>query len=361
MGAAPVHIVTFPSPSKPTSRPRRVRFRLAVAIIAVAGASPAVPLQAQVLPTFGGDRAGTSGFQFLKVAVDPRGEALGHTVVANAADGSALFWNPALAAQAEGAHVALHHAGYFADVNVDYVAALAHLPGTGLTLGLSLQALTTDAMDVTTELQPFGTGETFQFSDVGVGATLSQRLTDLFSYGVTAKWIRESAAGLTTNGVVFDIGIFYRIGQTGAEMAVAVRNFGPDARPSGELERVIISGSGQTIETDFESITPPTMFLLGVTYNALRGAETSDLNISAQLNNPSDNIENWNVGAEYVWNRTLFMRVGYRFGIEEYTIPSVGAGVQVPILGPLLRFDYAFSRLDRLGDVHRVGLNLNFK
>ncbi len=316
-------------------------------------------VSAQILPSFGGDRAGTSGFQFLKIPVDARSAALGQSVVANAFDASALFWNPALAAQTDGFQAGVQHAEYFVDVTLDYAGLIYKLPGSQITLGASIQTLGTDKMNVTTELEPFGTGESFRYLSMATGLTISQQLTDLFSYGVTAKWVRESTAGIETNTAVLDLGIFYRVGTTGIQMAVAVRNFGLDGTPSGELDRVVLEGNGLRTESDFESITPPTTFLLGFTYNVLSGNQDNDLLLAAQLNNPNDNAENWNVGAEYTWNRLLILRTGYRFGISGYTIPSAGVGLNISMLGSELRFDYGFSQLERLGSIHRVGLNLS--
>jgi hypothetical protein len=312
----------------------------------------------QVLPSFGGDRAGTSGFQFLKIAVDGRSAAMGETVVANASDASALFWNPALAARTDFLQVSAHHTAYFVDVNMEFLAVTFRPKGTSIAFGGSLQTLSSGEMNVTTEFQPFGTGETFAFRDLATGLTFSQSLTDLFSYGVTAKYVRESTAGISTSTVVFDLGVYYAVGTTGAAMGVAVRNFGVDGKPSGEISRTIIGDPGQVVESDFESITPPTTFLLGFSYELLQSQDMNDLTISAQLNNPNDNAENWNVGVEYGWNRILMLRAGYRFGIEEYDLPSFGAGINIPYEGRSLRFDYGFSRLNRLGAVHRVGLNL---
>ena len=322
----------------------------------------AVPLSAnaQLLPNLGGDRAGTSGFQFLKIPIDARSAALGETVVANTMDVSALFWNPAMAAQLDDTHIGLSYVSYFSDVTLNFAGVTQQLPGSTITLGLSVQTLSSGSMDVTTEFQPFGTGETFSLFDIAAGLTLSQRLTDFFSYGVTAKYVQENVAGVTQSTAVFDLGIFYRVGTTGAQMAVAVRNFGLDSFTSGEISRNVISDEAIILEDDFESITPPTTFLLGVTYEALRGDARNDLMVSAQLNNPNDNAENWNFGVEYIWNNLLALRTGYRFGIEEYDVPSAGVGLILPYLGPDLRFDYGFSQLDRLGQLHRVSLMVDF-
>ena len=318
----------------------------------------ATSAQAQLIPSFGRDRAGTSGFQFLKIPVDARAAAMGETVVANAIDASAMFWNPALAAQVGSLQGGLSHTAYFADINVDYAALSVPLGRLGLTVGASVQTLTSGDMNVTTEFQPFGTGETFSFNDLALGLTVAQTLTDLFSYGVTFKYLRESVAGLTTTSAVFDLGVFYRIGTTGAQIGVAIRNFGLDGTPSGELTRTAIGSSDPVVENDFESFTPPTTFLMGITYHLLRNNPRNDVQISGQLTNPNDNAESFNLGVEYTWNRLLVLRAGYRFGVDEFNVPAFGAGLMLPdLIGIQARFDYGFSHLERLGTVHRVGLN----
>jgi hypothetical protein len=312
---------------------------------------------AQLLPSFGDDRSGTSGFQFLKVAVDARSAALGQAAAATAFDATGLFWNPALSAQATGPQASVHYASYFAGIDLGYAALT--LPGpVGFTFGLSLQALDAGEMDVTTEFEPFGTGETFGYSGLAAGLSASQSLTDLFSYGVTAKYVNLSTAGVTAQTVVFDLGIFYRIGPTGASMAVAIRNFGLDAAFEGDLRRTVLDGDGVAIADDFDTMTPPTTFVLGVAYDLMRESASHDLSLAAQLINPNDNAENWNVGAEYTWEQLLTLRAGYRFGLEEATAPTFGVGLRVPGLAQDVRFDYGFASLEFLGTTHRVGLNL---
>jgi hypothetical protein len=331
---------------------------LAFALVASTFTAPR-EASAQLIPAFGNDRAGTAGFQFLKIPVDPRSAALGETVAASAVDASALYWNPALAAQVDGTQIGFSHTEYWADVRLHYLAGIYHFRRLGMTIGASLQALNSGDMDVTTEFQQTGTGETFRFIDVAAGLTVSQQLTDLFSYGVTAKWVHESVAGLQANTAVIDLGIFYRVGDTGAQMAVVIRNFGFDGSLKGSLDRQILGGNGSQTETNFESMTPPTTFSLGLTYDVFRDHAANRLLISGQLNNPNDNSENLNIGTEYIWNNTLALRAGYRFGVENYNIPSLGAGFIAPdISGVTVRLDYGFNHLDLLGAVHRVGINL---
>ncbi len=314
--------------------------------------------QAQIIPSLGGDRSGTSGFQFLKIPVDARSAALGESVVATTKDLSALYWNPALVSHLPGIQAGFQHTAYFVDIQMEYAGVSYQIPGSNMALGFSVQTLNSGEMKVTTEFQPFGTGETFRLVDLAAGLTFSQQLTDLFSYGVTSKYIRESVAGISAGTLAFDLGIHYSVGSTGAQMGVSVRNFGIDGTPEGELERTIISDPSLSIESDFESMTPPTTFHMAFSYLMLKQSDGNSLTVSTQLNNPNDNAENWNVGVEYGWQELLYLRSGYRFGIEEATTPSFGIGLATPLSLADFRFDYAFNRLERLGSVHRIGMQI---
>lgn len=317
------------------------------------------PARAQVLPSFGDDRAGTAGFKFLNVAPDPRGAALGETVAASGADATAFFWNPALAARAVvgNGDIALGaaHTAYHSEIALNYAAALYNW--RGFALGLSVFTLDAGEMEVTTETQPFGTGETFGFVDLAAGLTVSQALTDLFSYGVTLKYVRESTYDVVTQTGLVDLGVSYAVGTTGARLGVAIRNFGLNGRPSGEVDIANPDGSTETLD-DFEQVTPPTTFLLGIAYDLFRASDQHALTLLGQLTNPNDNAERFDLGAEYTWNDLLVVRGGYQMGVEEATLPSLGFGVIVPGIGPRLRLDYGFTHRDVLGSVHRIGLDV---
>ena len=145
---------------------------LSLALLAVSDVA-----EAQFLPSYGGDRAGTSGFQFLEVAVDPRGAALGGTAVATAADASSLFWNPALATRGGDTQVALAQLAYYADVSMTYAAATRRVGG--FTLGAHVQALDSGEMQVTDEFSgPAGTGQTFSYVGI-VGGLIYYTSRDL--------------------------------------------------------------------------------------------------------------------------------------------------------------------------------------
>jgi len=326
--------------------------RLALLATLLASAAPS---SAQILPAYGEDRAGTAGFQFLDLAVDPRGAALGGTAVATTRDASALFWNPALSARGGRTQVLGAHLDYAADVALNFVAVTQRVGA--YTIGGLVQTLDSGDMLVTTEFSgPGGTGQTFRYLGIAGGVTVSQALTDLFSYGVTAKVAREASADVAMTVPLLDLGVHYRVGETGAQIGVAIRNFGISGKAEGSIDRQAIDGSTVT-ETEFEDLVPPTTFLLGLGYDVLRTPEHA-LTLAGQLTNPNDNAEQFNVGAEYVWNDLLSVRAGYRFGVEEASLPTLGLGIQVPGFGDRsLRVDYGYEEFDRLGATHRIGLS----
>ncbi|MEO0557444.1 MAG: PorV/PorQ family protein [Bacteroidota bacterium] len=331
-----------------------LRALLPMALFLASGAA-----SAQFLPSYGGDRAGTSGFQFLEVAVDPRGAALGGTAVATADDASSLFWNPALAARGGNTQVGLAQLAYYADVSMTY-GAVTRKVGP-FALGAHVQALDSGEMDVTDEFSgPAGTGQTFSYVGIVGGLTVSQALTDLFAYGVTAKFVRESAADVAMDAALVDLGVHYKVGTTGANIGIAIRNFGLNGVASGNLPRTTVGGE-TVAEDEFEDLVPPTTFLLGMSYDVMRGAGDHALTVSGQLTNPNDNSEQFNLGTEYVFADLLAVRAGYAFGVEEADLPTFGFGVNVPGLGNrTVRADYGFAQLNRLGTAHRIGVTASF-
>ncbi|MGE5411889.1 MAG: hypothetical protein ACM3MI_13085, partial [Clostridiales bacterium] len=54
-----------------------------------------IETKAQLFPTLGGQRAGISAAQFLKIGIGGRASSMGDAFVAVANDASALYWNPA--------------------------------------------------------------------------------------------------------------------------------------------------------------------------------------------------------------------------------------------------------------------------
>ena len=317
----------------------------------------------QLIPNLGGQRAGISAFQFLKIGVGARPVALGETFVAIANDASALFWNPAGLVQFDQNRVLVAHTEYVVDIKHEFLGTAYHLSSNDA-VGVSVSSLHMDEMPVTTETQPFGTGRYFSFGDVAVGLSYSKRMTDQFSFGVTFRYVEETLDLLKMRGIVTDLGTFYMTGLGSSRFAVVVSNFGADVTPSGEVPQTYGSG---TISS-FQSFSPPTQFKLGFAMEPME-TENQRVTTSIELNHPNDNAENVHIGIEYQWEKWLWLRTGVKrtigerlFGVDNAGSNdfTAGFGVAIPTGVSDIRVDYAYANFNALGGVHRISLELSY-
>ena len=307
-------------------------------------------IKAQLFPVLGGQRAGISTAQFLKIGVGGRAAALGESFIAISDDASALYWNPAGLAQFTKNQIMFSHNIWVVDINHDFIGAVYHLDSDN-TFGASLTAVTMEDMPVTTEFAPFGTGEYFGFSDIALSISYARKMTQQFSIGGTVKYIEETLDKLKMRGVMIDLGTYYRTGLGSTRFAVTVSNFGAELAPDGEVVLV-----GDRKNSEWQSFAPPTIFRIGFAFEPFENEEHK-VTTSIQLNHPNDNSENVVAGAEYSWNKLLFVRGGYKFNVDEQNY-SFGTGLQVPISIAEFTLDYAFANFERLGSVHRFSINL---
>lgn len=307
---------------------------------------------AQLFPVLGGQRAGISTAQFLKIGVGGRASALGEAFVAVSNDVSALYWNPAGLSQFSENQIIFSHNKWVVDINHEFLGVVYHLDETNA-FGISVTALSMQDMKVTTEFAPFGTGEYFSFGDLGIAVTYSRKMTDKFSFGGTVKYIEETLDKLKMRGVMIDLGTYYWTGLGSTRFAVTVSNFGNQLAPDGEI--ILI---GKRKKSEWQSFSPPTIFRIGFAFEPIESDEHK-ITTAFQLNHPNDNSENLSAGFEYSWNRTFFLRGGYKFNVDEQNI-SFGAGIFIPVNFANFTLDYAYSEFTRLGSAHRFSLILGF-
>ncbi|MFQ5864407.1 MAG: PorV/PorQ family protein [bacterium] len=311
-------------------------------------------LAGQIIPALGGERAGTTSATFLKIGIGARASALGEAYVAIANDATALFWNPAGITQLQTNNFHFSHIEYVADIQHEFLGYVRKI-GAANALGISIISLHTDDMNVTTEVQPFGTGETFSFSDIMIGLSFARQLTDRFSTGVTVKFIREDLGTVHLSGLLFDAGTIYDTGFHGSRFAVSITNFGAELSASGQVTDFL----GQPQENvDFESFPAPLLLRFGFAIDILN-TQNNQAVLAFQLDHPNDDAENFNYGAEYRLHNKLALRAGYK-KVDEVGGVSLGFGLFLPIESFNLHFDYSFSEFGVLGNVNRVSFNLSF-
>ena len=317
---------------------------------------------AQLIPNLGGQRAGISAYQFLKIGAGARAVGMGETFVSIANDVSSLYWNPAGLTQFTDDQVIFSHSEYVIDIKHEFFG-IAHHFASGDALGLSLISLHMPDMPVTTETQPFGTGQYFSFGDVAVGLTYARKMTDQFSFGITMRYIEETLDMLKMRSVLADVGTYYWTGLGSARFAVVVTNFGGDVSPSGTVTEF----NGQTVNS-FQSFSPPTQFKIGFAMEPYQD-EQQHVTTSLELNHPNDNAENLHLGVEYQWHQWLWLRTGLKRTIGERLLGgdntsandyTAGFGVAVPTSVTNVHLDYAYANFNALGSVHRISVAFSF-
>ncbi len=300
-----------------------------------------VDTRAQLFPTLGGQRAGISTAEFLKISVGSRATALGDAFVAVDNDASALYWNPAGLVQFDNDQVMFSHNKWVVDINHDFIGAVYHLDATNA-FGVAMTSLYTNDMPVTTEFAPFGTGEYFKYQDLAFAVSYSRKMTDKFSFGGTVRYIEETLDKLKMRGVMIDLGTYYWTGLGTTRFAVSVSNFGNQLAPDGKVVLV-----GKREKSDWQSFSPPTIFRIGFAFEPYQSGDNR-ITTSVQLNHPNDNSENVSAGVEYSWKNIVLLRGGYKFNADEQNY-SFGFGVYIPIRIAECTVDYSFCNFTRLG------------
>jgi len=316
----------------------------------------------QLIPNLGGQRAGISSFQFLKLGVGARGIGMGETFIAIANDASALYWNPAGLTQFDDNQIIFAHTWYVLDVRHEFFGAVYHLTPSDA-LGCGVTSLSTDPFEKTTTMQPSGTGEEAKYGDLAIGLSYSRKMTDQFSFGVTVKYVEETLDILKMRGFLVDLGTFYWTGLGSSRFAITITNFGGDVKPSGT---VTLESNKQT--NNFQSFSPPTQFKLGF---AMEPYETEDhrLSTTIELNHPNDNAENIHLGTEYQWRHMFYARAGVKRTIGESFLGrdntsandfTLGVGVSSNVWKSNVHVDYAYANFNQLGSVHRISISLSY-
>lgn len=313
---------------------------------------PLLVLKAQIFPTLGGQRAGISTAQFLKIGVGGRATAMGDAFIAVANDVSSIYWNPAGLILSEKNEIIFSHNSWIVDINHNFFAAGYKISDNDA-VGISLTSLDMEDMPVTTEVNPFGTGEYFSFGDLAMSATYSRRMTTQFSFGATIRYFEETLDKLKMRGVLIDLGTYYWTGLGSTRFAVTITNFGNELAPAGEI--ILYGGRKQS---KWQSFSPPTMFRIGFAFEPYE-TEDNRITTSIQLNHPNDNSENIATGIEYSWNKMFYLRGGYKFNVEEQDF-SLGTGFRMDLDISRLTLDYSYVNFERLGASHRFSILLGF-
>jgi hypothetical protein len=304
------------------------------------------------------ERAGQSGWQFLKINGDARQAAMAGAFSAlDHGDAGAIFGNPASLADVRGYDVQVNALKWVADIGHQSVAIAANVGDFGV-VGMSVARLdygdipeTINAPSGATGTTPLVPGHTFSANDIAAGISYARRITDKLSVGGNVRWMRQTIAELSMNNWSVDFGTLYHTGFKSLRIAVTARNFGPDSRFGGWSEQY---------QTESDNVRMPLDFRAGIAMDFLDDEHSPHLlTVIVEGDHPNDGVEKFHLGVSYSFDNTFFLRGGYKFNydVQKFTF---GAGVSYPFGGAVGTINYAYVDFGALTQVHMFSLGFAF-
>jgi len=315
-------------------------------------------------------KIGTTAAKVLSIPVGSRALGMGGAFVSIADDATAMYWNPGGIARLEKSEFVFMHSNWLADIQFDYVGLVLTMGNLG-SFGINFTAMTMDEMDITTEYEPEGTGETFSAGSFVAGLSYGRNLTDNFSIGATVKYISENIWNSTANGMAIDIGTLFITPFNGITLGASISNFGQKMQILGDdllVQKDIdasIAGNNESVNAYLatDRFDLPLTMRIGVSKKFIDN-NYNRLVLSIDGLHPNDNTESVNIGAEYTTFRNI---VAIRGGVkslgmkdreEKYTI---GTGVNYFLGGGRrIKIDYAFQQFVHLKNIHQFTLAVKF-
>lgn len=294
-------------------------------------------------------KVATTGYAFLEIPVSAREAALGETSTTFAnPDAAAVFANPGMLGFIQNQH-AVHgsFANYLVDTRHQALAYVYRHPSLG-SFALSVNQLDMGEMVETVNADPLNPGGnylvlgTFKADALAIGLSYARRLTDLFAFGITTKYIREQIARYQSENIIFDVGMMYYTGFRSLRIGGYIQNFGVDSKYLDDTFKM------------------PMVFKLGGSMELWDSPLSRQrLTLCLDALHPSNYSERVHSGVEYSYRNMLILRVGYKFNYDLGGF-TAGCGLNWPGDERNLGIDFSYTDFDELESVMRFSLNLSF-
>lgn len=333
---------------------------------------------------------GSRSGEFLTIPADARGVALGEAAIAGVDDISAVYWNPANLGFIASPQVMFTNVNYMLDFSYNFVAGVIPFKDGQGVCGAFTGILTVDPEEITSLMEPDGTGRFFDSYSMVSGGTLAYNISDRFSAGINVKWVHEDIWDITANAFAMDIGSNYHTDFLGNPIRIAfvVTNLGTNLRftgdklsneilPRDELGRNKYVGTPRTERADrfgyrkTNAFNLPSAFKIGVHYQPYQD-EHNRISVAAEYQEPNYLQTTFNVGFEYIrsmgGDNTIAGRIGYKYMRDEIDLEgadrlrglAVGGGINHDFWDVNARFDYAYSDNGFLGGLHYITMTMTF-
>jgi len=313
-------------------------------------------------------KAGTTAGQFFKIGMSARGAGMGEAATAIVSDGSAIFWNPAGLAYVTTGEISVSHLNWIAGIKSSSMTFAYPIPNIG-TLGLYVVSLAIPQDEVTTVAQPEGTGEYFDGGDFSIGVAFSKKVTDRFSFGVTGKLLQERIWTMSASSIAVDIGSIYHSSWRNFRIGFVLRNYGTSMKFSGRANLVttdpdpVIEGNNDFIRAELELDEWDVPMQLTTSFAVdLYSSKMVKSVLAIDMVHPNDNVEFFNIGAEFTFIDMIFLRGGIRHLGQDNPVgtSAFGGGIRVPFGTNQLSLDYSITDFGPFKNVNHLSVSYGF-
>ncbi|MCU7500445.1 MAG: PorV/PorQ family protein [Ignavibacteria bacterium] len=279
--------------------------------------------------------AGKSGLSFLKLGFGARNVAMGDLGVVNSTDVTALNYNPAMLSGFSSPEILFTHNQWIEDTRSEYLGVSFKLLGLPWAVGVN----TTTISDIEVRTRPGEAEGKFNANYFAGSLSTGFGITSHISVGATVKYLYEGLLSDESNGLGFDLGMFYESPVEGLNFGAAFRNL----------------GSMNGLRTEATKL--PSDFRFGALYSDLLNELNSSFTLGAEVQKylvAKDTHVNF--GGELLYDDMIALRAGYQTGFE-----SKGFTAGLGLKWYNLSFDYAYTPfLLNLGSSHTISLKFKF-
>lgn len=286
-----------------------------------------------------------STYEFLRLDMSARAGALGGSFVSNNDDPDVIFYNPAGIQLLTDNPISFSFVKHLLDINLASVSYSTEFDDIGR-FGAAVKYInygTFKGADENGRLtNDFGAGEAAFI--IGY----ANRLDENFYYGANAKFIYSGIADRSSSAIGFDVGLHYSLSSEQLNVGFAILNAGTQISSYYNLKEDL-----------------PLDFVIGIS----KRLEYLPLRLSLdfhKLNEDRDDFfqkfKAFTVGAEFTLSKTLRLRFGYdnekrtELKIGSFAgIAGFNAGLGIVITD--YRFDYGFSSMGAIGELHRISVS----
>lgn len=312
-------------------------------------------------------KVGITAANFLTIPVGARASAMGGAFVAVANDGSSAFWNPAGLSRIPHHEVNVTHAQWLVNTDLNWLGlALKHGNGT---IGISVNQLDYGREELTTEMNPNGTGQHWEAQDLAIILSYAHNLTDRFAIGGSFKYIQQKIWHESADALAFDVGLLFDTQYHGLRIGMNIANFGTEMKMNGkDLYQPVDIDPGNagnnddiiaTMDTDSWSL--PLFFTIGASMELMRNRNWL-ITMATDATHPNNQKPFLNAGTEIIWHNFLALRAGYNslFKLAAEEGLSLGFGFRYKIGDIILVLDYGYMDFGVFDGVSRYSFAVRF-